>query len=189
MATASMKAGPARVEKGDDLYDVFRKSAFAQGHYNVPESRIRDAFDEELRQPGGREALTNILKQWGSYPPSEDLSNESPVDEAVIKLNINEATVDITIGELSLYAKGLFRGGYFGTGQYDLRGFIKYNDTDDLQGTQKAEMFKHDENTLVMNIYAPDNYKKLLAYIVLYRPNFHLTGVKPGRITFSPLTV
>jgi hypothetical protein len=117
MATIANRSSVGREKPQDDLFTQFRNAAFSAGAYDVTESELRSAFEEEVKQPGGREALASTLSHI--CPPTY-LPYDANVD-AVVTFKATQATLDIDIPELQFKVSGAFKGGMFVSGVYNLR--------------------------------------------------------------------
>lgn len=123
MAAVATRTAVGQEKRGDDLYDLFRALALAQSGYNVSESQIKAAFNDELSQPGGREAVAATIRLCGGCPPPSRLDKEVSVDNATVMRNVNEMTVNMAFDGSFPLASALanFRGGLFGKGENYLR--------------------------------------------------------------------
>ncbi|GES66447.1 hypothetical protein ATETN484_0015001800 [Aspergillus terreus] len=184
MATVATRPATGQEKRGDDLYDLFRALALAQAGYNVSESQIKAAFNDELSQPGGREAVAATIRLCGGCPPPSRLDKEVSVDNATVTRNVNEMTVNMAFDGSFPLASALasFRGGLFGKGENYLRGFMKYHDVDELQGKFPAVAYISGSD-LVIDVRNP-NDRTPLARITLGKATFYFSGEKPGSITF-----
>ncbi|KAL5366233.1 hypothetical protein BJX96DRAFT_180546 [Aspergillus floccosus] len=136
--------------KGDDIMDLFRQSALAQG--DVSDLELQNAFNQLSSEPGGFAALTARLACEREAAPQcwkqrDVLSGRIELSPVHANFTVDNKTAALRIdGEAA---------GYFRPQSTQIYGNLYYNDLRKLYGRKKARIFTVGEKRLrfVVNIY------------------------------------
>ncbi|KAF7590208.1 hypothetical protein BBP40_003139 [Aspergillus hancockii] len=172
----------------DKLLSRFREIATSGADtQDMTETEMKEAFEQELKQSGGRDALATLLQHITLAAPrcwAEVMPMQGSISFLGTKAEFNFQKVqkDGEIGLLyAIYGrfKGLFSG-YNRSGRYELKIGLYYDDLP--HGTHSARMYS---KGTTFNVELYNQNRACLARIIGYDTSFTIDSPKYGEVTIT----
>jgi len=174
---ASVTTRPSAAGKTDDLYEAFRTVCLANSEIPVPESEIEQAYQQEVSQPGGKEALMKYqnllqLRDIRTYPV------DAKCDFGSTKASIN---ADVVLESITL---GFAFAGLFRPTKTQLSGNLLSADLSNVQSGMIAVMYKR-YNDLIIEV-RPSLDRPNVAWIKIHNAlSIEFSGQRYGKVEVS----